>query len=110
MASVQAFQLSCYHCKIKVLYLCSEFFFFYINRINQYLSNRIHIVKINNDCSEWQNLTCGILQRIVLEPLIFVIYKNQLPDTCKEYCVLYLFTDDAKMSRSIKNKTATNSL
>jgi hypothetical protein len=68
--------------------------------IENYLSDRKQKVIINGKSSEWKDVTSGIPQGSVLEPLLFVIFINDLPD-----CVdsdAYLFADDTKIYKIIK--------
>ena len=44
-----------------------------------YLSGRVHRVKLHNQFSEWREMKGGILQGSALGPLLFVIYMNNLP-------------------------------
>ena len=44
----------------------------------------------------------GILQGIILGPILFAIYINDLPEVVK--CGTYLFADDTKIFRQITTK------
>lgn len=74
-----------------------------IDWIQDFLHNRQHRVKINGSFSKWGKVTSGIPQGSVLGPLLFLIYINDLPDFCEEDSELYLFADDAKLTRYIRD-------
>jgi hypothetical protein len=57
--------------------------------IEDFLLNRSQKVLINGAGSEWENVTSGIPQDSVLGPILFVIYINDLPDTCLKLQSIY---------------------
>ena len=69
--------------------------------IRSFLEHRQQRVVINGQYSTWSNVTSCIPQGSVLGPLLFVIYKNDLPDTVLSQ--VFLFADDTKMYRQIQD-------
>ena len=72
--------------------------------IKEFLCYRKHRVRINGKFSEWRSVLSGIPQGSVLGPLLFIIYINDLPESCDESVGLLLFADDSKLYKHIKNE------
>ena len=66
----------------------------------EYLSQRQHYVHIDNTSSPLLPVKSGVPQGSILEPLLFLIYINDLPE-CINYASCYLFADDSKVFKSI---------
>ena len=67
-----------------------------------YLSNRKQIAAINDSFSSTKNITYGVFQGIILEPLFFVLYVNDLHKALnKTDCIL--FADDTNTFAKHKN-------
>ena len=76
-----------------------------------YLSDRKQYVDINGKSSDLLDITCGVPQRSVLGPLLFLIYIyiNDLPNISK-ILNFYLFADDTNIyyeSSSLDNLERT---
>ena len=64
-----------------------------------FLSNRRQCVFLNGKKSSWQDVKSGVPQGSILEPLLFLIYVNDLPRSISSQ--VFLFADDTKLIRSI---------
>ena len=76
--------------------------------IENFLSDRRQMVCVNGCQSNWSKVTSGIPQGSVLGPLLFVIFINDLPDIVNSQ--VFLFADDTKIFRTIKNENDTKLL
>ena len=66
-----------------------------INILQDFLRNRKQRVVLNSQCSSWGDVIAGVPQGSSLEPLLFIIYINDLPDGFKSECKL--FADDTSL-------------
>ena len=64
-----------------------------IGWFKSYLSNRLFRVNLGNCYSDPSNITCGVPQGSILEPLLFLIYVNDMPQAVKSN--LFLYADDS---------------
>ena len=61
-----------------------------------YLSNHSHYVSINGYYSGLPAINCGVPQRSVLGPLLFLLYINDLYQTTK-FCKVHHFADNTNL-------------
>jgi hypothetical protein len=72
-----------------------------IEPVTSYLENRSQRVIITSKSkpyySEWEPIKQGVPQGSVLGPLLFIIYRNDLPQTINPLANPVLFADDTSM-------------
>ena len=56
-------------------------------------------VVVNGSMSKWRLVTCIVLQRSVLEPMLFYVFTNDIDSGIK--CTLSKFVDDTKQSSAV---------
>ncbi len=64
-----------------------------------WLSNRKQRVVINGTASDWASVTSGVPQGSVLEPILFIIYINDIDVGVNNF--VSKFADDTKIGNSI---------
>ena len=69
--------------------------------IENLLSNRKQRVCIRGSFSEWVNITSGVLQGSVVDPILFIIFVNDMPDMVNS--MLLMFADNTKLYRTTYN-------
>ena len=67
-----------------------------LNWFALYLSNRKQYVSVNGYVSDYLQISCGVPQRSVLGPLLFLICVNDRPNVSK-FLSFYLFADDTNI-------------
>lgn len=77
----------------------------WVKLLSSYLSNRIQKIGMNRVLSSANGVVSGIPQGSILEPLLFLIFINDLPD-CLSITNYHLFADDVQLYTS----SDTNSL
>jgi hypothetical protein len=79
-----------------------------LNWVRHWLSNRRQKVCINNEESDWRNVSSGVPQGSLLGPVLFLIYINDLDNAIVSK--LGKFADDTKLCQSVRNKEDIESL
>ena len=62
---------------------------FIINSDKKFLSSRRQRVNVNGSNSDWSNVISGVHQGSVLDPLLFIIYVNDLPEAVQSNIAIF---------------------
>ncbi len=73
-----------------------------LNWFCDYLGDRKQFVQYNNTKSDCLNTNFGVPQRSILEPLLFLIYINDMPN-CLKFPRTIMFADDSTIYGSLNN-------
>ena len=73
--------------------------------ITSFLTNRQQRVKVNSSFSQWSAVLSGVPQGSILDPLLFILYINDAPDSIGSGFVR-LFADDTKLLKPITGAAA----
>ena len=68
-----------------------------------YLSRRKQRVVVDGHSSEWAHVTQGVPQGLILGPLLFLLYVNDLPAVVAE-CTVSLYADDVTIYYANKDE------
>ena len=76
--------------------------------IGGFLSNRRQRVILRNGASSWKNFTSGVLQGLILGPVLFLLFVNDIPDMISS--TGKMFADDTKLYCQIMTKADCDNL
>jgi hypothetical protein len=81
--------------------------------IESYFTGRYQRVALdnitnNNSSSKWEILKCGVLQRLILGPLFYLIYVKDLPTIVNKDSNMVLFVDDTSIIITDSNRQDFN--
>ena len=75
---------------------------------HSYLNNRHQRVVLNGQYSKWAPILAGVPQGLILGPLLFLIYINDLPENLKSSAKL--FADDTSLFSTLYNSAESANL
>ena len=71
-----------------------------INWIEKWLTDRRQRIIVAGEMSNWKSVFSGVTHALVLEPILFLIYINNLEDDISSKVLK--FADDTKVFRKVK--------
>ena len=72
----------------------------FVTGLNNFYSNRLQRVIVNDSVSDWLQCTSGGPQGSIFDPILFLIYVNDLPQ-CILHSQIFLYADNAKLFKRI---------
>ena len=69
--------------------------------LKNYLKNRKQRIGLNGQTSEWRKNNSRVPQRLVLGPILLLIYINDLPDGITSICKI--FADDTSLFSKVQD-------
>ena len=84
--------------KLKSMGISGELY----NLLENYLSGRFQRVVLNGQISSWRPVFAGVSQGLILDPLLFLIYINDVPNQLKSN--VKIFADDTSLFIIVKDK------
>ena len=89
--------------KLKLLEICGR----YYNLIQSFLDNRHQRVVLNGHSSKWSLVQAGVPQGSLLDPQLFLVYINDLPQGLR--CNAKLSADDTSLFSTITSPAISSS-
>ena len=69
--------------------------------ISEWLTNRKQATVLNRKVSSWLEILSGITQGLVLSPILFIIFIDDITDCDVGIDLLKIFADDTKSSNCV---------
>jgi len=78
--------------------------------IQSFLTDRSQCTRVGQSCSDYVNLSSGIVQGSILGPLLFLMYINDIVDLFDSTCSCKLYADDIKVYSVINTREDCESM